>query len=47
MDGIEKRAIARLVDSFSVGNAIKNGVPVIGETNAAYQKMQEVAAMFC
>lgn len=34
-DGIEK-VIARLVHSFSVGNAIKNGVPVaiVGETNA-------------
>lgn len=34
-DNIEK-VIARLVNSFSVGNAIKNGVPVaiIGETNA-------------
>lgn len=34
-DGIEK-VIARLADSFNVGNAIKNGVPVaiIGETNA-------------
>lgn len=31
-----EKVIARLVDSFSVGNAIKNGVPVaiIGETNA-------------
>ena len=31
-----ERVIARLADSFSVGNAIKNGVPVaiIGETNA-------------
>ena len=34
-DEIEK-VIARLADSFNVGNAIKNGVPVaiIGETNA-------------
>ena len=34
-DNIEK-VIARLVHSFSVGNAIKNGIPVaiIGETNA-------------
>lgn len=34
-DGIEQ-VITRLVHSFSVGNAIKNGVPVaiIGETNA-------------
>lgn len=34
-DGIE-RVISRLVHSFSVGNAIKNGIPVaiIGETNA-------------
>ncbi|MGP1536703.1 tRNA uridine-5-carboxymethylaminomethyl(34) synthesis GTPase MnmE [Bacteroides heparinolyticus] len=34
-DGIEK-VISRLVHSFSVGNAIKNGIPVaiIGETNA-------------
>ena len=34
-DGIES-VIARLVNSFNVGNAIKNGVPVaiIGETNA-------------
>jgi len=34
-DGIEKE-ISRLVHSFSVGNAMKNGVPVaiIGETNA-------------
>ena len=34
-DGIEQ-VISRLVQSFSVGNAIKNGVPVaiIGETNA-------------
>ena len=34
-DEIE-RVIARLADSFNVGNAIKNGVPVaiIGETNA-------------
>lgn len=34
-DGIE-RLISRLVHSFSVGNAIKNGIPVaiIGETNA-------------
>ena len=31
-----ERVIARLADSFNVGNAIKNGVPVaiIGETNA-------------
>ena len=31
-----ERVIARLVNSFSVGNALKNGVPVaiIGETNA-------------
>ena len=31
-----ERVISRLVESFSVGNAIKNGVPVaiIGETNA-------------
>lgn len=34
-DGIEK-VISRLIHSFSVGNAIKNGIPVaiIGETNA-------------
>lgn len=34
-DGIE-RVISRLVHSFSMGNAIKNGIPVaiIGETNA-------------
>ncbi|TCO95993.1 tRNA modification GTPase [Bacteroides heparinolyticus] len=34
-DGIE-RVISRLIHSFSVGNAIKNGIPVaiIGETNA-------------
>lgn len=31
-----ERVIARLADSFSVGNALKNGVPVaiVGETNA-------------
>ena len=42
-DGIEK-VIARLVDSFSVGNAIKNGVPVaiIGETNAGKSTLLNV-----
>ncbi|MCD7937042.1 MAG: tRNA uridine-5-carboxymethylaminomethyl(34) synthesis GTPase MnmE, partial [Tannerellaceae bacterium] len=31
-----EQAITRLVDSFSVGNAVKNGIPVaiVGETNA-------------
>ncbi|MCD7932685.1 MAG: tRNA uridine-5-carboxymethylaminomethyl(34) synthesis GTPase MnmE [Tannerellaceae bacterium] len=31
-----EQAISRLVDSFSVGNAVKNGIPVaiVGETNA-------------
>lgn len=42
-DNIEK-VIARLVHSFSVGNAIKNGVPVaiIGETNAGKSTLLNV-----
>lgn len=42
-DNIE-RVISRLVDSFSVGNAIKNGVPVaiIGETNAGKSTLLNV-----
>ncbi len=42
-DNIEK-VIARLVNSFSVGNAIKNGVPVaiIGETNAGKSTLLNV-----
>ncbi|WP_455584521.1 tRNA uridine-5-carboxymethylaminomethyl(34) synthesis GTPase MnmE [Bacteroides sp.] len=42
-DGIEK-VINRLVHSFSVGNAIKNGVPVaiIGETNAGKSTLLNV-----
>lgn len=42
-DGIEK-VISRLVQSFSVGNAIKNGVPVaiIGETNAGKSTLLNV-----
>lgn len=42
-DNIEK-VISRLVDSFSVGNAIKNGVPVaiIGETNAGKSTLLNV-----
>lgn len=42
-DGIEK-IISRLVQSFSVGNAIKNGVPVaiIGETNAGKSTLLNV-----
>lgn len=42
-DDIEK-VIARLVQSFSVGNAIKNGVPVaiIGETNAGKSTLLNV-----
>lgn len=42
-DGIEK-VISRLVHSFSVGNAIKNGVPVaiIGETNAGKSTLLNV-----
>jgi tRNA modification GTPase len=39
-----ERVIARLVDSFSVGNAIRNGVPVaiIGETNAGKSTLLNV-----
>lgn len=39
-----ERVISRLVDSFSVGNAIKNGVPVaiIGETNAGKSTLLNV-----
>jgi tRNA modification GTPase len=42
-DNIEK-VIVRLVNSFSVGNAIKNGVPVaiIGETNAGKSTLLNV-----
>lgn len=42
-DNIEK-VLARLVHSFSVGNAIKNGVPVaiIGETNAGKSTLLNV-----
>ncbi len=42
-DGIEQ-TISRLVHSFSVGNAIKNGVPVaiIGETNAGKSTLLNV-----
>lgn len=42
-DGIE-RVLSRLVESFSVGNAIKNGVPVaiIGETNAGKSTLLNV-----
>lgn len=42
-DDIEK-VISRLVQSFSVGNAIKNGVPVaiIGETNAGKSTLLNV-----
>lgn len=42
-DGIEK-VITRLTHSFSVGNAIKNGVPVaiIGETNAGKSTLLNV-----
>ena len=42
-DGIEQ-VISRLVQSFSVGNAIKNGVPVaiIGETNAGKSTLLNV-----
>lgn len=42
-DDIEK-VISRLVNSFSVGNAIKNGVPVaiIGETNAGKSTLLNV-----
>lgn len=42
-DTIE-RIISRLVESFSVGNAIKNGVPVaiIGETNAGKSTLLNV-----
>lgn len=42
-DNIEK-VIARLVHSFSVGNAIKNGIPVaiIGETNAGKSTLLNV-----
>lgn len=42
-DDIET-VISRLVDSFSVGNAIKNGVPVaiIGETNAGKSTLLNV-----
>lgn len=42
-DNIEK-VITRLVNSFSVGNAIKNGVPVaiIGETNAGKSTLLNV-----
>ena len=42
-DGIES-VISRLVQSFSVGNAIKNGVPVaiIGETNAGKSTLLNV-----
>lgn len=42
-DGIEK-VIARLAHSFSVGNAIKNGVPaaIIGETNAGKSTLLNV-----
>lgn len=42
-DGIE-HTISRLVHSFSVGNAIKNGVPVaiIGETNAGKSTLLNV-----
>ncbi len=42
-DEIE-RVISRLVDSFSVGNAIKNGVPVaiVGETNAGKSTLLNV-----
>lgn len=42
-DGIEQ-VISRLTDSFSVGNAIKNGVPVaiIGETNAGKSTLLNV-----
>ena len=42
-DNIEK-VISRLVNSFSVGNAIKNGVPVaiIGETNAGKSTLLNV-----
>lgn len=43
VDDIE-RVISRLVDSFSVGNAIKNGIPVaiIGETNAGKSTLLNV-----
>ena len=39
-----ERVIARLVNSFSVGNALKNGVPVaiIGETNAGKSTLLNV-----
>ena len=39
-----KKVIARLVNSFNVGNAIKNGVPVaiIGETNAGKSTLLNV-----
>ncbi|NDV80926.1 tRNA uridine-5-carboxymethylaminomethyl(34) synthesis GTPase MnmE [Bacteroides sp. 51] len=39
-----ERVISRLVNSFSVGNAIKNGVPVaiIGETNAGKSTLLNV-----
>ena len=39
-----REVITRLVDSFSVGNAIKNGVPVaiIGETNAGKSTLLNV-----
>lgn len=42
-DNIEK-VITRLVNSFSVGNAIKNGIPVaiIGETNAGKSTLLNV-----
>ena len=42
-DNIEK-VIVRLVNSFSVGNAIKNGIPVaiIGETNAGKSTLLNV-----
>lgn len=42
-DGIEQ-VITRLVHSFSVGNAIKNGIPVaiIGETNAGKSTLLNV-----
>ena len=42
-DGIEK-IIERLVNSFNVGNAIKNGIPVaiIGETNAGKSTLLNV-----
>ena len=44
-DTIEQK-IAKLVNSFSVGNAIKNGIPVaiVGETNAGKSTLLQVLA---